>query len=83
VANRKLETSPDSSQMVVEQVQLIVTFFSWRHKDDIERLVALSRRISVLNSEKLLSIAQIQTHLLPLTRIILDSLQRYDSRQTY
>jgi ubiquitin-protein ligase E3 C len=82
-ADGKLETSPISGELVAEQVQLIVAFFNRRHKDDIERLVALSRRISTFHYEKFLSLPQIQTHLLRLARITLDALHRYESRPNH
>jgi ubiquitin-protein ligase E3 C len=79
-ANEALETSPDPSELVVKQVQLIVTFFNRRHKDDIERLVALGQRISNFGYEGFLSLPRIHPQLLRLASTTLDALQRYDSR---
>lgn len=67
----------DAEAGLVDQVQLIPHFFNQRRKDDIDRLVALSQRISQVGYETFLQLPEIQPLLPRLAAITLDALRRY------
>ncbi|TVY78442.1 putative E3 ubiquitin protein ligase [Lachnellula suecica] len=64
-----------AGSVLAEQLHLIVTFYSQRRRDDLERLVHLSQRISYAGFETFLARPDIQTQLLRLANITLEALQ--------
>jgi hypothetical protein len=60
---------------LVEQLQLLTTFFNSRRQDDLVRLKNLSGRISTLGYEAFLSRQEIQNRLLRLASITLEALK--------
>jgi ubiquitin-protein ligase E3 C len=61
--------------VLVEQLQLLTTFFNSRRQDDLVRLTNLSGRISTLGYEVFLSRQEIQSRLLRLASITLEALK--------
>lgn len=69
-------TKQQSSEAILaEQLQLIITFFNPRRRDDRDRLVNLSQRISHAGFETFLARPNIQTQLARLGNIALEALQ--------
>lgn len=73
------QTPGNSSQpalALVEQAKLIVAFFNRRRRDDVERILLLSEKLSV-DSKIFLDLPEVQPLLWRLTYIVLQVLQRY------
>jgi ubiquitin-protein ligase E3 C len=65
----------DGLESLVEQVQLLVTFFNPRRRDDLCRLISLSQRISSLDCRSFLVREEVQPQLLRLANVALEALQ--------
>jgi ubiquitin-protein ligase E3 C len=65
----------DGLESLVEQVQLLVTFFNPRRRDDLSRLISLSQRISSLDCRSFLVREEVQPQLLRLANVALEALQ--------
>lgn len=64
-----------ADSVLAEQLRLIVTFFNHRRRDDLDRLVNLSQRISHAGFETFLARQDIQTRLVRLGNNALEALQ--------
>jgi len=74
----QIETSgghADAKVVVVEQVKLLVAFFSPRRQEDLGRLATLSSRISVLGYQEFLGLEEVQVLLTRLANATLEALQ--------
>lgn len=60
---------------LVQQAQLLLTFFSSRRRDDLARLINLSSKISTSGFEAFVNRQEIQPRLIRLASILLDTLQ--------
>jgi ubiquitin-protein ligase E3 C len=65
----------ETGVILAEQLRLIVIFFSHRRRDDLDRLIHLSQRISHLGYETFLARPDIQSKLLQLAGITLEALR--------
>jgi ubiquitin-protein ligase E3 C len=73
--NAGQQSSSGADSVLAELLQLIVTFFNHRRRDDLDRLVNLSQRISHAGFETFLARSDIQTQLLRLGNITLEALR--------
>lgn len=70
-----VQKGSDQGSVPVEQLRLLVAFFSSRRADDLERLELLSARIANLGFEKVLLLADVQPLLARLAHVTIDALQ--------
>lgn len=76
----ELATKEDASNAalrLIQQLQLLVAFFSPRRRDDLGRLSSLSSKISCLGYQTFLARPEIQLQLGQLAKITLEGLQVY------
>ncbi|KAJ5042822.1 uncharacterized protein L3040_004215 [Drepanopeziza brunnea f. sp. 'multigermtubi'] len=67
---------PDPHSRLIQQLQLLVVFYSPRREDDIERLSSLSLGISAFGYEAFLACPEIQPQLVRLANATLEGLQK-------
>lgn len=60
---------------LVQQLQLLLTFFSSRRRDDLARLISLSSRISNSGFDAFVNRQEIQPRLIRLANVLLETLQ--------
>lgn len=70
-------TAPGSDSMLADQLWLLVTFFSPRRSDDLDRLINLSQRISHIGYQAFFARPDTKLRLLRLAHITLSALQAY------
>ncbi|KAG9235869.1 hypothetical protein BJ875DRAFT_253871 [Amylocarpus encephaloides] len=75
-SDQRLRSVPNTEAVLVEQLRLIVSFFSQRRRDDVERLGLFSLRISDFGCKNFLGSTDVQPLLVGLAKVTLQALQR-------
>jgi ubiquitin-protein ligase E3 C len=60
---------------LAQKTRLLISFFNWRRRDDIGRLIVLSERISTFGYVPFLAHQDIERQVAPLSRVTLAALQ--------
>ncbi|KAF4635349.1 hypothetical protein G7Y89_g2753 [Cudoniella acicularis] len=69
------QDSRDKDSILVEQTQLLITFFNPRRQDDLDRLVTLSQQLSRVDFTQFLALPNVQPQLMRLGIVTLEALQ--------